>query len=290
MLCLSWLIQAAGISRNGYYTWLRKSSEREKRELRDRADFELIIAAYNYRGYKKGARSIYMYLLRQGVRMNIKKIRRLMKKYGLVCPIRKPNPYRSMLKTDYENKVAPNLLNRQFRAFGARKALLTDITYLYYGRGQKCYLSVIKDAYTKEILAHVTSATLKLDFVLETFRMAVRLHGNTFTSQTMIHSDQGAHYTATKFSELINDAELLQSMSRKANCWDNAPQESFFGHMKDEIDISGCDTINQVSRIIDDWIDYYNNERYQWGLAKLAPTEYYKYISTGEYPPSRKED
>lgn len=68
------------------------------------------------------------------------------------------------------------------------------------------------------------------------------------------------------------------------NCWDNAPQESFFGHMKDEIDLSKCIIFNDVRTIIDDWIDYYNNERYQWNLAKLSPVEYYKYITTGEYP------
>lgn len=73
-------------------------------------------------------------------------------------------------------------------------------------------------------------------------------------------------------------------MSRRGNCWDNAPQESFFGHMKDEIDISGCERFQQVRDIIDDWMDYYNNDRYQWQLAKLSPNEYYHYITTGIYP------
>ena len=76
-------------------------------------------------------------------------------------------------------------------------------------------------------------------------------------------------------------------MSRRANCWDNAPQESFFGHMKDEIDIAGCETHKQIAAVIDDWIDYYNNDRYQWDLVKLAPAEYYSYVMTGEYPLSR---
>jgi transposase InsO family protein len=73
-------------------------------------------------------------------------------------------------------------------------------------------------------------------------------------------------------------------MSRKANCWDNAPQESFFGHMKDEVDISECLTFDEVHRAISDWADYYNNDRYQWDLAKLSPREYYKYRVTGAYP------
>ena len=73
-------------------------------------------------------------------------------------------------------------------------------------------------------------------------------------------------------------------MSRRANCWDNAPQESFYGHMKDEIDISQCETFEEILAVITDWTDYYNNERYQWDLAKLSPVEYYRYLQTGEYP------
>lgn len=80
------------------------------------------------------------------------------------------------------------------------------------------------------------------------------------------------------------DYGLRQSMSRRGNCWDNAPQESLFGHMKDEIRINGSDGHNVVSRKVLDWIDYYNNERYQWSLAKLSPAEYYRYVTTGEYP------
>ena len=73
-------------------------------------------------------------------------------------------------------------------------------------------------------------------------------------------------------------------MSRRANCWDNAPQESFFGHMKDEMDISDCKTVKEILEKVMDWTDYYNNERYQWDRAKLAPREYYTYIITGKYP------
>ena len=112
----------------------------------------------------------------------------------------------------------------------------------------------------------------------------VNTHGIALTKETIIHSVQGAHYTSYSFIEIVNNAGLRQSMSRRGNCWDNAPQESFFGHMKDEIDISNCTCFYEVKEIIDDWIDYYNNERYQWQLAKLSPNEYYEYITTGKYP------
>jgi len=78
----------------------------------------------------------------------------------------------------------------------------------------------------------------------------------------------------------------VQSMSRRGNCWDNAPQESFFGHMKDEIRelISDCESFEAVLPVLDDWMDYYNNDRYQWDLLKLSPKEYYTYLETGKYP------
>ena len=103
-----------------------------------------------------------------------------------------------------------------------------------------------------------------------------------------IHSDQGCHYTSIDFRDLVEKNGLTQSMSRKGNCWDNAPQESFFGHMKDELhDRSKTWTsIEDVRRDIDDWMDYYNNDRYQMGLMKLSPNEFYKLITTGIYPAS----
>ena len=279
------LCEIAGVSRSGYYRWINAAKHREEQEVKDRADFEIILKAYNYRGYSKGARGIYMTLLHQEepVIMNVKKIRRLMKKYGLKCPIRKANPYRRMAKALKTNNVAKNLVNREFRLHGPRTILLTDITYIPYN-GIFCYLSTILDAYTKQILSYVLSDSLEVDFVLETVNQLIEKHKITLTTKTIIHSDQGCHYTSCSFIQLLQDKKLRQSMSRKGNCWDNAPQESFFGHMKDEIDLSNCKTFEEVKSIIDDWMDYYNNERYQWDLAKLSPNEYYEYITTGVYP------
>ena len=128
------------------------------------------------------------------------------------------------------------------------------------------------------------SKSLDVDFVLETIKSLIENHGISLDSKTLIHSDQGCHYTSIKFIQIIKDVGLRQSMSRKGNCWDNAPQESFFGHMKDEIDLTKCKNFNEVKDIIDDWINYYNTERYQWDLAKLSPDEYYQYLMTNEYP------
>ena len=285
LLSISGLCDIAGVSRSGYYAWENAAPARAAREEADRADFEKILEAYMFRGYAKGARGIYMRLLHTGNYMNLKKIRRLMKKYGLKCPYRGPNSYRQMAKAIKTNAVFPNVVNREFIKGGVRKVLLTDITYIFYNGGV-CYLSTILDAFTREILAYELSTNLDVRFVLRTVDHLVGEHGSTLDDTTIIHSDQGCHYTSKAFIQKLKDYQFVQSMSRKGNCWDNAPQESFFGHMKDEIkyEIAMMKTFEEVKAKIDDWIDYYNNDRYQWELSKLSPREFYQYATTGIYP------
>lgn len=284
---VSILCELAGVSRSGYYAWLKAAPAREARELQDQSDFELILNIYKKRGYAKGARSIYMGLLHLNppVVMNIKKIRRLMKKYNLFCPIRKANPYRRMAKAIKTSNYADNLLQREFECYGPRYVLLTDITYIPYD-GTFAYLSTILDAYTKQILSYVLSDSLEVDFVKETVEILIRNHGISLHKETLIHSDQGSHYTSSTFINIIEDSELRRSMSRRGNCWDNSPQESFFGHMKDHIlsKVKCCTDFTQIQEIVDDYIDYYNNEAYVWDLCMLAPNEYYNFITTGVYP------
>ena len=283
-----WLCDTANVSRSGYYKWLNEKESRAIREEEDRADFDLILTAYKMHGYTKGARGIHMAMLHfdEPTIMNLKKIRRLMRKYGLVCPVRRPNPYRTQLRENMSEKTPPNVLDRRFREFGPRRVLLTDITYLFYANHQVCYLSTIKDAFTKEILSFQISQNLKEQFVLDTFRRLVLVHGKELTAKTIVHSDQGGHYKAKKFDDLMEDSNFVRSMSRKATCWDNAPQESFYGHMKDEIGSKVADykTFPQVTKVIIEYMNYYNHHRYQWDLAKLAPAEYYEYSTTGIYP------
>ena len=285
LLSISALCRIAGVSRSGYYNWVGNEGHRRQQENADKADFDLILEAYRFRGYPKGARAIHMRLLHTGKRMNLKKIRRLMKKYGLVCPVRRPNPYRRMTREMQTNHVASNVVNREFRLHGARKILLTDITYLFY-RGSKCYLSVIMDAYTKEALAWQVSESLAVEFVIETVEQLQQEHGANLDNEVIVHSDQGCHYTSNAFIAKLREAEFVQSMSAKGRCWDNAPQESFFGHMKDEIktEVSKCRRFSEVRELVEDWMDYYNHDRYQWDLLKLSPTEFYEYLKTGIYP------
>ena len=120
------LCELAGVSRSGYYKWLRAEESRKARDEQDRKDFEAILRAYRHRGYQKGARGIHMRLLHENppMRMNVKKIRRIMKKFGLLCPIRKANPCRRMMKAMKTGNVADNLLQREFENHGPGKVLL----------------------------------------------------------------------------------------------------------------------------------------------------------------------
>lgn len=198
----------------------------------------------------------------------------LEEKYDIVCPIRKANPYRRMMKATQEHRVLPNLLNRQFKQNIPGQVLLTDITYLFYGNGRKAYLSTVKDGSTNEILAYHLSDKLTLDIATDTIHKLVNNRHVQLAQDAFIHSDQGVHYTSPVFQALVKSYNLNQSMSRRGNCWDNAPQESFFGHFKDEACIKPFQSLRELEQEIDEYMAYYNNYRYQWGLNKMTPAQY----------------
>src|SRR5690606_32641676 len=232
----SYLCKLTGVSRSGYYGYFKEEAVRN-RIKREEADMKLraiILKAYRFRHRNKGARQIKMTLENQyQIVFNLKRIRRIMKKFSSLCPIRKANPYRRMAKATKEHRTCPNLLQRQFKQGVAGKVLLTDITYLTYRYGKRAYLSTIKDAETNEILAYEVSDKITLDIAINTLQK-LKLKHRHLTKDAIIHSDQGVHYTNPKFQKLVKKMKLGQSMSRRGNCWDNAPQESFFGHFKDE--------------------------------------------------------
>lgn len=293
-LNIKWLCSTAGVSRSGYYNYVKNltSDKYLLREEKDKEDFELILKAYQFKNRHKGARLIKMILERVfDTIMNLKKIRRLMKKFGLICPIRKANPYRRMSKAMATNNYHDNILNREFYEAKPFEHLLTDITYIYYGPNKhKAYLSTIKDAATREILAYKLSTNLELEFVLDTVNQLKDRFGYLLSDKTLLHSDQGCHYTSIAYQQLLKQIEITQSMSRRGNCWDNAPQESFFGHMKDELHIKECLDYEELQIEIDDYMDYYNNYRYQWDLGKRSPIEYRIYLLEGGNPLLHKKE
>ena len=276
---VSYFCKILDVSRSGYYNYLNTLGNQKLMEDRDLEARDNILMAYNYRGYKKGSRSIKMVLQGEfSIIYSRKKFQRIMKKYDIKCPIRKANPYRRMAKATKEHRVVPNLLERNFKQGIPGKVLLTDITYLPYGNNRMAYLSTIKDGSSNDILAYHVSDSIKLDIATTTIDKLIAQHKDNLHEDAFIHSDQGVHYTSPKFQKLLKENNLGQSMSRRGNCWDNAPQESFFGHMKDEVDFKCYHTLKEVIRAIDDYIEYYNNYRYQWNLKKMTPKQYRNHL------------
>ena len=158
------------VSRSGFYNYLNYQKNPTIKGLKDQEDFKLIKQTYDYRNRHKGARQIKMTLSNTfDIKMNLKKIRHLMKKYGLYCPIRKANPYRRMIKAMKTNNYAFNKINRNFKSSKQGEHLLADITYIFYGKERKlCSCSTIKDSSTNEILVKEYSESLDVKFVLDT--------------------------------------------------------------------------------------------------------------------------
>jgi putative transposase len=276
---VSYLCDMASVSRSGYYSWLKAESTRAARLESDWKDYELIKAIFEKKKGKAGALVIKMILENDYyVVMNHKKIRRIMKKFNLVAKIRQMNPYRKMAKANQEHKTLPNILNREFDQEEPGKVYLTDITYVYHGASQPAYLSCVKDASTREIVAYHLSTNLKMDIVYETLKKLDRSFNGMVHPGAILHSDQGFHYTHPEFQKKVKKMRLTQSMSRKGNCWDNAPMESFFGHFKDEVEYSDCHTFEELKTVIGAYIEEYNNERYQWGLNKMTPVQYRSHL------------
>jgi len=208
--------------------------------------------------------------------MNHKKIIRIMKKYNLICKIRRRNPYKMIMKKTLEHRTFENLLNREFNQLSPYKFFSTDISYFFY-KGGLAYLSVIKDIASGEILSWELSRQIDMVLVLNTMR---KMKNNNLISfeNILIHSDQGFHYTNPFYIKMIKDLGMRQSMSRKGNCIDNAPIESFFGHMKDDIDYKDCRSFQELKDLISDYMYNYNNTRFQWNRKKMTPVQYRNHL------------
>lgn len=276
-----YLCHLAKVSKSGYYRWLAAEDARQRREEADERDLALIKEHFQKRNGKLGALALKMRIEhKNGVIMNHKKIRRIMSKYGLVAKIRQANPYRKLAKATQEHKTLPNRLKRQFDQGEPERVFLTDITYMHYGNSQCAYLSCVKDGATRQILAYYLSTSLEMTIVEQTLdRLLQRLNGNIHPA-AIIHSDQGVHYTNPRFQARVKKAGFQQSMSRRSNCWDNASMETFFGHMKDELDYRDCNSFQELRDRIDSYIEYYNTDRYQWTLKKMTPDEYRNHLLT----------
>ncbi|MDB8460345.1 DDE-type integrase/transposase/recombinase [Turicibacter sanguinis] len=205
---LSHLCDSCGVSRLGYYRYFSASAKLARQEHQSQEEERVngILKAFEFKGHKnKGVRQVTMVLHRTlGHQYNHKSVHRIMRKYGLLSSIRRANPYRKMI----EDLVHPNRVKRQFKVNNPGNVLLTDITYLQYGKNQTAYLSTILDAATNKVITYQLRDHLKIDLVLEILEY-LTFHSNIqLTKQTVIHSDQDSHYTSPRFSEKVKQLKI----------------------------------------------------------------------------------
>lgn len=251
------------VSRSGYYGYVK----RMEKPAFDHALAEKIRQCQIRVGKTYGYRRVHIWLKKQGICRNPKTVLRVMHKYGLLSEVRRRRKYRQMGEQLHRY---PNLLDRQFTAQRPNQKWVTDISYIHTGQGV-LYLSMIRDLYDSSIVAYKMGAEQTVRLVLDTIKSAKRTQ--KVTTELLLHSDQGFQYTSPAYFDLAQSYGIIPSMSRRANCYDNAMAENFFSILKTEC-IYRAKPANfaQARHLIDEYIWFYNNERIQLktGEAPLA--------------------
>lgn len=218
-----------------------------------------------------GVRRIYHELLNRGHIINHKKVQRLMKKMELKGkrPKEKYHSYKGKI-----GKIADNIINRNFTASGPDQKWTTDVSQFNLPFG-KCYLSPILDMYTNEIIAYDLSLHPNYEQITNMLNKAFEAHPNL--NGLIFHSDQGWQYQMKRYAASLKDRGIIQSMSRKGNCYDNSVMETFFGRMKNEM-FYGYQreyrTFEQFSEAVREYIHYYNYERIQKKTKWMSPLSF----------------
>jgi len=264
------------VSQSGYYKYRKSLINKNKKEHEDAYWIKIISDIFFRYKCKYGYRRILMQIeaMKLNTKINHKKIKRIMKQQNLKTKIRISNPYKGIAKATKEHKIFENKLQREFNTGSVRKKIVTDITYLIT-KNQKYYLSAAKDCITGEIVSYNVRSDLKIDLSLDIIK---ELKHNKKLKNIMVHSDQGSHYTSPQYYKLLEKSGYTQSMSRRGNCLDNASMESFFGHMKDELDYHDCNSLEKIQKKIDEYMIYYNQHRRQWTRKKMTPVQYRNHL------------
>jgi len=246
-----------GISRASFYAWVRRTKGPDP----DAGRKELILKAYAASHRTYGYRRVSWWIEQHcAITINPKAVLRLMNRLGIHSVARKRRlaAKTSQLETYH---VFPNRLNRDFTAPRPNRKWVTDVTFLRTRQGW-AYLSVIKDLYDGFIVAHQLGRENSVGLVYRTLQQAKQKE--KVTDGLILHSDQGQQYTSQAYFVLTQEYNITPSMSRRANCWDNAPMESFFGHLKEEaLRQYKIPTYEEAQQIIDDYVAFYNYERIQ---------------------------
>jgi putative transposase len=257
-----------GMPRSTYYFELGRENIVEKRneELTNE-----IISIFEKNHHRYGVRRVYRELRNKGHEVNHKRVQRIMHENGLMGkrPKRKYRSYKGTI-----GKVADNIVDRDFKADAPLEKWTTDVSQFGFKWGQ-CYLSPILDMATNEIISYDLSLHPDLSQIRRMLDGAFRKFPNL--SGTILHSDQGWQYQHNSYKTRLEEHEMIQSMSRKGNCYDNSIMETFFGRMKIEM-YFGCEqdfgSFEEFSKAVDKYIYYYNNERIQKKTNWMPPAKY----------------
>ncbi len=242
------------VSRSGYYGYVARMNIPAK----DLPLAEKIQECQGKCGKTYGYRRVHIWLERQGIHHNPKTIFRVMQKYNLLSVVRRKKYH---YYTEYTHRY-DNLLNRDFNADRPNQKWVTDISYIKTAQGT-LYLSIIRDLYDNSIVAYKTSTHQTVNLVLSTIREAKKKE--KVTAEVQLHSDQGFHYTSNAYFNLTQSYGITPSMSRRGNPYDNALAENFFSILKTEcIYRIKLKSYEQARLIIDQYIDFYNNQRIQF--------------------------
>lgn len=245
-----------GISRAAYYAWLKRLEQADP----DRERMSWVQAAYEKSHRTYGYRRITLWLKRQGMGMNHKAVLRLMNKLNIRSVARRRKVFRQMSKAQSYHHY-DNLLNQHFHASHPNQKWVTDVTYIAT-QGGWAYLSTIQDLFDGFIVSHQFGRENSLRLVLQTLQRAKQTE--PIPKGLLLHSDHGHQYTSHGYAVFTNHHAITPSMSRTGNCWDNAPMETFFSHLKEEaLRHFPTPTFEEAKHIIDDYIHFYNYERIQ---------------------------
>ncbi|MCM3764924.1 IS3 family transposase [Neobacillus niacini] len=259
------LVKVAGIARSTYYYWIKQMDRPDKyKEVK-----ELIKHIFEENQERYGYRRITLELHNRGIKINHKTVRRLMNEMGLKCLVRmkKYRSYRGKV-----GKIAPNILERNFEASKPNEKWVTDVTEFHL-HGEKLYLSPILDLYNGEIIAYNIEKRPVYQLVSKMLDKALeRLNEE---DAPILHSDQGWHYQMTKYQHALKKRGIVQSMSRKGNCLDNAVMENFFGLLKSELlYLREFESMEHFKLELEKYIYYYNHKRIKVKLKGMSPVQY----------------
>ena len=276
MFPIEMMCKVLGVSRSGFYSWLKRGPS--KRALENDELMEQIRVIHKKSKGTYGSPRIREELKKNYVHVSRRRVARLMKKAGIKVENKKR--FKSTTNSKHKFPVSPNLLNREFKVDELGKVWVSDITYIHTMEGW-LYLTVIIDLCDRKVIGWSTSNTLRtLETVVPAWKMAVK--NRPVDDSLIFHSDRGVQYACTEFKGLITANPFVrQSMSRKGDCWDNAIAESFFKTLKTEwIYRNKYATKKQAAVSVFEYIEtWYNTQRSHSSLNYLSPEEFGELIN-----------